>query len=68
MNAEYQVQTQPDVFNNLHPWVDWEQAIKSEEINEYSWLVKQQLSEVNFHACPKEGPLCDEKEEKLKRG
>ena len=44
---EYPVQTQPDACNNLHPWVDQEQATKSGEINEYRPLVKQQLSKLN---------------------
>ena len=48
LTIEYPVQTQPDT---CHPWLDWEQASKSGEINENRRLVKQQLSGLNSHAC-----------------
>jgi len=51
LTAEYPVQTQPDTCTNHHPWLDWEQATKSGEINEYRQLMKQQLSELTSHAC-----------------
>ena len=38
LTIEYPVQTQPDACNNHHPWLDWEQATKSEEINDYRGL------------------------------
>lgn len=48
LTIEYPVQAQPDT---RHPRLDWEQAVKSGEINEYRRLVEQQLSGLNSHAC-----------------
>ena len=47
LTIEYPVQAQP---NTRHPRLDWEEAIKSGEINEYRQLVEQQLSGLNSHA------------------
>ena len=48
---ECPVQIQLRTCNNTHPRLDWEQAIKSGEINEYRKLVKHQLSWLISHAC-----------------